>query len=266
MKQLLTMLLCLSVTASGSYGSILLWEDFEDSNASQGPTWTMLDGVDWQIAQWPGENFEAYNGFGNGRTRGKTPLAGPVDEVLYIQLTHRHAAGTPSGSNWGYGGRYAYLGLVDDQGTGLLFQAESSKNRDEMTSHIDVTTDWAQWRGFLGQYTPLVSYAVAGDPGPQAHLYQWWWNRTTGQIDSYLDGALLGTYALDPTVNAAYRDFTSAVLMIEGDDRNLWIDDIQVGIPEPATLGLIGWCGAALLWRRRRRRQSGPIRSVPLKR
>lgn len=227
-------------------------EDFEGS----GNIWTYMDGPGWTVSTWPGDDNEAYNQGNTRRQRGRTAIEGPIDDIVEIQFTHRHAAGVWPGPNWAYGGRYVYLSLVNDAGDGLVFQAESSKNRDEQTSHVDITTEWGQWEGFLGDYDRMASYYVdfGGQLDAEAHLYKWLWDRRTGQIDSYIDGSLLGQFTLDQAVNAAYSDFNWAVLMIEGDSRSVWADDIQIStVPEPTALGLLS-LGGIMLARRRKSR------------
>ncbi len=232
--------------------SILLQEDFEGS----GNIWEYMDSPGWTVSTWPGDDNEAYNDGRALRQRGRTAIENSADDILQIQFTHRHAAGVSPGPNWSYGGRYVYLSLVNDDGDGLIFQAESSKNRDEQTSHVDITTEWGQWEGFLGDYDRMASYYVDfdGQLDAEAHLYKWLWNRSTGQIDSFIDGALLGQFTLAPADNAAYSNFDWAVVMIEGDSRAVWVDDIEIStVPEPATLGLLALGGVALTRRRKSR-------------
>ena len=250
MNRWLIAALIVPIVSVCAHAEILLQEDFEGS----GPAWTPMDGEGWAVSMWPGQDNEASNLGSALRQRSRTALDGQIDDILLIQFTHRHAAGVWPGPNWGYGGRYIYLSLVNDDGDGMVFQAESSKNRDEQTSHIDVTTEWGQWEGFLGDYDRMASYYrdFGGELDAEAHMYQWQWNRTTGQIDSYIDGNLLGQFMLNASVNAAYRDFDWAVLMIEGDSRSVWADDIQIyGVPEPATLGFFAICGITVALRRR---------------
>jgi hypothetical protein len=86
-------------------------------------------------------------------------------------------------------------------------------------------------------------------PDTAYHDFEVAYDPATGVTNWYIDGALNQTYTLGTGKAVAYI-LVQDVITNNGGENNLWLDNIVLGTPEPATLVLLGLGGLFLLRRR----------------
>jgi len=235
MKKLFALMVVLGLVASAN-AAPLLTEDFNDQDISD---WTFYSqdtsyGA-YEFVDDGGGDYHYYKPDINTDWDifSKSLSASVSSGTVYIQAEMKN--------NGGYG-RPAGLALLDANGDGA-YLAMAGMGTDYMQADLCSITDLSQVAA-LSQTTLSAHEALSGN-GEDIAIFQMSLNLDTGAMALSVDGSVVDTATMDLTLGA----ITTAVVI---DKKRVHIDDVEVDIPEPATMALLGFGGLGMLIRRKR--------------
>jgi len=240
-------LVCLALAASGAEATLYLGENFNHQDVL-GNGWDNVSGWSESHQEYPANPNGPEGNVGcvvpwqdEWRLGKALDLTDPLSDVLVVEWTAWQHAGTE---------RAHVISLVDDTGTGVSFEFRM-RLRDTVPEEerflqggVGTTADNGATYTEIDAFKTMTGSTYAYD---ETVVNKFVWNRTSGQVQYLRDETTIGTSNVGTMPDPSY-------LVIWGNcgwDQNQGIDDLIV-IPDPATLGLLGLGGLALIARRRR--------------
>jgi hypothetical protein len=217
--------------------SVVTWSDnFDGQTLGTAPNnmtgWTGYTGnypANWTVTSDAGNNVVATTNSGSqvydyAWTAVDLGLAGATEQILHFQ-SRLFSAGGVSGA----GQVKNAFHLVDNSGNPiggwrltaqgivpLVWNSAHSSNGSGLVPHLGPTIAW---------------------PDQAYHDFDMHWFPATGDLDWYLDGNLV-----DSWINADMMGVDATILQWDDGSAHtnvVYYDDVKVGTPEPATLGLL---------------------------
>ncbi len=233
MKHLVTLLVVLGIAAAAN--AALVHEDF--NGAMAGWTNNMLVQSTDQGMSLRGDESEPF-------VRASTALSSSVSSgSIYVEVDLKQAS---------VGYRSSVMALYDATGKGIVLSLDSDGNNSYIGSGACATTNSgvSQFErsthdntvsGFGGDMTvnPLVWVTVRYDI-----------NLDTGDISASING---GPAVKSGNASSILSGMGAITTFAIGNHKNVYLDNVVVDIPEPASMALLGMGGLGMLIRRKRK-------------